>query len=217
MAHYVPPAHSTGRSPRGPCDPPRAARTKSFLGSVRPRSRAAFPCRASPTVVLGRDAGRLGAHYGVEPRVLRLRNAPALRHREAPGPIRGPLARVAPDSCCERVAHAPALPLAHDAVAAAARDVAPLARTAHRYVGALRPRTFGDRARVRCERRRGRERRVPPFRSDRCLVRSSRDPRGTTTRSRLARTRDAARRGPDERRGHLTRADPRFRRRGNRS
>lgn len=196
------------------------ARTRRMRGTFAPDTRptrcAAFRRQSASAVLSRRDAGRVGSHYGVEPRVLRLRHASAIRHREVPGAIRIPLARLAEGSRCQRLAGIPTLPFAHDAMAAATRQVASLARTARRRFGDLRPRPLGRGARIRCKRRRTRDRGVSAFRRDRGWMRGARDPRRAETRSGRPPSRDAARGWPDERRGDLARDDHRFRRDGHR-
>ncbi len=192
-------------------------RTKSFVRQVRPRRDGAALGLSSTSLVPDRDAGRLGAHYSGEPRLLRARYASTLRHREATAALRVALARVAPGARRCGLTDIPALPLAHDAEPATTTHVASLARAAHGHARALRPRAFGCRAFVRRERRQGRHRRLSSFRSDRRSVHGERHLGCAPTRLHFAPSRDAARRWPDECGGHFARVDPRAQRAGTRS
>lgn len=196
---------------------PAAHAKRSFPEPHCRRRRATLPPAAPPTLLPTSDARRLGAHHRVEPRVFRLRRAPALRDREAAGALRDALALVAPRA--RRGCHplAAAVRRLDDACAPAASGVAPVARS-HR--GGRRPpgaRSLGRRPRVRREGRAARHRRVCPVRRDRRVVRRARDRRGAPARPRYPSPNDASPLRPDERRRHVASDADRPRRGGGRS
>src|SRR5262249_7946693 len=129
--------------------PPR--RRKPSLFPIRQKKRVPFS-RPSPGAPVPRfHAGGRRADHGLESRVLRLRNAPAVRDRKAARAIRIALDGLAPSPRRKRPALAPALPLLDDARRATTRRNASVARAVHRSARSVRARAFGRRARLRRE------------------------------------------------------------------
>lgn len=188
----------------------------SAIAGVQPRSAALL---GSPTRsrVLAAHARRVGVHHRHDSCVLRLRDAPAVRDREASRALRSAVALFAARSCRERRTRLSAVPRALDALPATPAHRASLARTRCWNARAVRPRPLRRRACVRRQRRRLGNARLPLVGRDRRVGYRERRRFGAPARPARTPARDAPRARPDERRRRVASDDRRVRRGGRRS